>query len=107
MLLEILHLTFMLFRFIQRREGTEIAPLAGRRVLLAGIQAILPRFQLANHIENGCRSTIAPLPRIVDRVALRARVNYATRTIRAAVGRVQSGYTSRALSHEERTYASL
>jgi hypothetical protein len=39
----------VLFGFRPRRERPQIAPLAGRRILLPGIQAILTCLELADH----------------------------------------------------------
>src|SRR5215510_12285648 len=47
--LEVLHRTLLLERGCARRKRTEIAALAGLRVLLARIEAVLARGQLADH----------------------------------------------------------
>src|SRR2546421_12684239 len=49
MVLEVLHRSLVLFRCSPRTKRPEIAALAGPRILLAGIQPVLPRFQLADH----------------------------------------------------------
>ena len=54
MFLEILHLAFMLFCPIQGGKRSEVTPLAGYGVLLAGIQAKLTGFEFANHVGSRC-----------------------------------------------------
>src|SRR6476620_10739558 len=47
--LEVLHGAFMLFRRCARLEGTEIPPLAGLRIYLAGIEPVLAGLQFSDH----------------------------------------------------------
>ena len=47
--LEILDLAFVLFGRRPALEGAKVAALAGFRIDLAGIEPILPRFELADH----------------------------------------------------------
>ena len=51
--LEVLHGALVLLRGLERGEGSEITPLAGLRIDLAGIEPIFSRAKLADH---DCRS---------------------------------------------------
>lgn len=50
MLFEVLDFAFVLFGFLQRVKGSEVAPFAGGGVLLARIKAELTGFEFANHV---------------------------------------------------------
>jgi hypothetical protein len=52
MSLEVLHVTLMLFGSRARLERTEIAALAGTRILLSRIQTVFAGLELADHEGN-------------------------------------------------------
>jgi hypothetical protein len=62
MLFEVLHFSFVLLRPIERRKRSEVTSLAGGRILLTGIEAILSGFELTDHMESGCDGASRPLP---------------------------------------------
>lgn len=49
MLLEVLHLAFVLLRLFKRVECAEIAPLTCGVALLSGVKTIFAGFQFADH----------------------------------------------------------
>src|SRR6266852_1368480 len=52
--LEELHRALVLLGRLPVRKGAEVAALAGARVLLAGIQPVFSRLELADHGPSGC-----------------------------------------------------
>jgi hypothetical protein len=53
--LEILDVAFVLLRLLKRVEGTQVAALAGRRILLTRIQAELTGFEFSYHGDTNQR----------------------------------------------------
>jgi hypothetical protein len=47
--LKVLHIAFVLLGFFARREGSEVAVLAGFGVGFLGVEAVLAGLQFANH----------------------------------------------------------
>jgi hypothetical protein len=56
-LLKVLRFALVLFRLIQIGKSSQIAPLAGRVIFLARVQAIFAGFEFTNHIKMGCGKT--------------------------------------------------
>src|ERR1700694_4923126 len=60
MLLEILNLAFMLLRGLARRERSQVARPAGRRIPLARVQPVLSVLEFANHRATLLHPGVAP-----------------------------------------------